>query len=169
MKRYLNTHARIKRALRNNQKIYSAAESFKRFKWFALAVILLLPIYPTLGLLGTDLEARAGNYDETTIITAYEGDDAIEGSYINKSGLVSTDFDVVSKAVKKKAIEGGKDEKATAYTVIAGDTLISIGKKYGISSDAILWSNDISESELLRPGTIIRIPPVSGVMYKVIK
>jgi hypothetical protein len=75
MNRYLNTHARIKRALRNNQKVYSATESFKRFRWFTLALIVLLPIYPSLAIIGSDYEVQAGDYDETTIITAYEGDE----------------------------------------------------------------------------------------------
>lgn len=96
----LNTRARIQRAVRNNQRIYSAWESFKNFRWFTLAVIIILPIYPSLSVIGSDYEARAGDYDETTIITAFEGDSGIEGSYINKSGLISTDFDTVSQVKK---------------------------------------------------------------------
>lgn len=68
----LNTRARIERAVRNNQKVYSAWESFRNFRWFTLAVIIILPIYPSLSVIGSDYEARAGDYDETTIITAYE-------------------------------------------------------------------------------------------------
>lgn len=68
----LNTRARIERAIRNNQKVYSAWESFRNFRWFTLAVIIILPIYPSLSVIGSDYEARAGDYDETTIITAYE-------------------------------------------------------------------------------------------------
>jgi hypothetical protein len=58
--------------MRNNQKVYSAWESFRNFRWFTLAVIILLPIYPSLSVIGSGYAERAGDYDETTIITAYE-------------------------------------------------------------------------------------------------
>lgn len=123
MNRYLNTHARIKRALRNNQKVYSATESFKRFRWFTLGLIVLLPIYPSLAIIGSDYEVQAGDYDETTIITAYEGDEGIEGSYINKSGLISTDFDVVTSVKNKqnneKNDDSGINERAKSYKVVS--------------------------------------------------
>lgn len=171
----LNTHARIRRALRNNQKIYSAGEAFRRFKWFSLAIILLLPIYPSLSLLGTDVSARSGDYDETTIITAYEGDEGMEGSYVNEMGLVSTDFDVVTERLKKKEILNGSgttvpslaQEKAKIHIVQAGESVATIAKRYGISADAVFWANDISSGDPLTAGMKLRIPPVSGVVYTV--
>ncbi|MBP9811743.1 LysM peptidoglycan-binding domain-containing protein [Candidatus Gracilibacteria bacterium] len=172
MNRYLNTHARIKRALRNNQKVYSAGESFKRFRWFTLGLVILLPIYPSLAIIGSDYEVQAGDYDETTIITAYEGDEGMEGSYINKSGLISTDFDVVT-AVKKqdevKKEETGGNERAKSYKVVAGDTLSSIAKRNGITQESLAWANDLDPSDVLSPGATLRIPPVSGVVHKVAK
>jgi surface antigen len=170
----LNTRARIQRAVRNNQRIYSAWESFKNFRWFTLAVIIILPIYPSLSVIGSDYEARAGDYDETTIITAYEGDSGIEGSYINKSGLISTDFDTVSQVKKISPTLSWSEnplqrqERAKTYTVASGDTLESIANKFNISLDTILWTNDISAGDTLRVGMILRIPPVSGVVHKVV-
>ena len=172
MNRYLNTHARIKRALRNNQKVYSAGESFKRFRWFTLGLIILLPIYPSLAIIGSDYEVQAGDYDETTIITAYEWDEGIEGSYINKSGLISTDFDVVTSVKNKQEEVKGEDsihERAKSYKIVAWDTISSIAKKYGLTQEAILWANDLDPNDALKPGAVLRIPPVSGVVHKVAK
>lgn len=93
----LNTRARLSRALRNNLKTYSAWETFRKFQWFTLAIIVILPIYPSLSVLGTDYEVSAGDYDESTIITAYGGDTDRNGSYIGSNGLISTDFDTSSR------------------------------------------------------------------------
>lgn len=171
----LNTRARLKRAIRNNQRIYSAWESFRNFRWFTLAVIIILPIYPSLSVIWSDYEARAGDYDETTIITAYEGDAGMEGSYINKSGLVSTDFDTVSKWSKPKPLASSgsdiswwKNERTKSYKIVAGDTIGSISNRFGISADAILWTNDLSVGDTLVVGQELRIPPVSGVIHKVV-
>lgn len=171
----LNTRARLKRAIRNNQRIYSAWESFRNFRWFTLAVIIILPIYPSLSVIWSDYEARAGDYDETTIITAYEGDAGMEGSYINKSGLVSTDFDTVSQWTKPRSSFGSggelivtKNERTKSYKIKAGDTIGSIANRFAISADAILWTNDLSPDDTLIVGSELRIPPVSGVIHKVI-
>ena len=68
----LNTRARLHRALRNNIKVHSAWDTFQKFRWFTLILVIIMPIYPSLSVLGTDYEASAGNYDEATIITAYK-------------------------------------------------------------------------------------------------
>lgn len=98
----------------------------------------------------------------------------MEGSYINKSGLVSTDFDTVSQGTRPKALfsSGGeliatKNERTKSYKVVAGDTLGSISNRFGVSTDAILWTNDLSLDDALTVGLELRIPPVSGVIHKV--
>lgn len=101
----LNTRARIKRALRNNIKTYSAWETFQKFKWFTLATVILMPIYPSLSVLGSNYEALAGDYDESTIITAYGGDTDKDGSFISANGMIRTDFDTstqIAKVVKEE-------------------------------------------------------------------
>lgn len=67
----LNARARLERAQRNNVKIESASETFRRFKWFYIGMAILLPVYPSLAFLGTDTNAHASDYDDSTIITAY--------------------------------------------------------------------------------------------------
>ncbi len=51
--------------------------------------------------------------------------------------------------------------------VISGDTLSSIAKKYGVDADSIAYLNDFGLGKILRPGDIIKIPPVSGIIVKV--
>lgn len=58
-----------------------------------------------------------------------------------------------------------------AYKIVTGDTLSSIAQKYQVSIDAIRWLNSEkinSDKVLLHPGDEISIPPVSGVVHKVV-
>lgn len=50
------------------------------------------------------------------------------------------------------------------YTVVAGDTLPALAAKFGVTSDSIRWSNNLS-STTLKAGTVLAIPPVNGVVY----
>jgi len=54
-----------------------------------------------------------------------------------------------------------------AYTVVSGDTLSSIAKAYGVDVTSIAYLNDFAKAELLRPGDVVKIPPVSGIIVKV--
>ena len=51
---------------------------------------------------------------------------------------------------------------------MAGDTIGSISNRFGVSADAILWTNDFSIGDTLVVGQELRIPPVSGVIHKVV-
>lgn len=52
------------------------------------------------------------------------------------------------------------------YKVENGDTLSSIAVKFGISSDTIRWANDLTE-DMIKPGQVLKILPVTGVSYMV--
>lgn len=53
------------------------------------------------------------------------------------------------------------------YTVVLGDTLSSISKKHGVDTDSIAVLNDFSVNKILKPGDVIKIPPVSGIIVTV--
>lgn len=75
----------------------------------------------------------------------------MEGSYINKSGLISTDFDVVTSVKKQQQEEKNsspsENEKAKSYKIVSGDTLASIAKRNGITQEALAWANDLDPNE----------------------
>lgn len=53
------------------------------------------------------------------------------------------------------------------YTVENGDTLAGIAKKFGVDTDSIKWLNkDINEKKI-KPGSVMKIPPVTGVVHTV--
>ena len=58
-------------------------------------------------------------------------------------------------------------EEIITYEVQPGDTVSSIADKFGVSVNTILWENDLSEYDLIRPGDKLAILPVTGVSHEV--
>ena len=52
------------------------------------------------------------------------------------------------------------------YTTVAGDTIDSLSAKFGVSTNSIKWSNNISSNNLTA-GLKLAIPPVNGIVYTV--
>jgi len=57
-------------------------------------------------------------------------------------------------------------DKVLIYTVEKGDTLSTVAKKFGISTETIKWQNNLT-SDSLTVGDTLEILPVTGVAYKV--
>lgn len=59
-------------------------------------------------------------------------------------------------------------DKVIAYKVERGDTVSTVAKKFGISTDTVRWTNDLS-SDNLDVGQELKILPVTGMLHKVSK
>ncbi|PKL72328.1 hypothetical protein CVV26_02070 [Candidatus Kuenenbacteria bacterium HGW-Kuenenbacteria-1] len=57
--------------------------------------------------------------------------------------------------------------KSIKYIVKAGDVISGIAKKFNISTNTILWENNLSERSLIKPGDELVILPVTGVVHTV--
>lgn len=55
------------------------------------------------------------------------------------------------------------------YTVEDGDTLSTIAEKFNVTTDTVKWANPDLKGEKLTIGQTLAIPPVTGVVIKVIK
>jgi len=55
------------------------------------------------------------------------------------------------------------------YVVREGDTLSQIAELFSVSTNTIIWANDLSRSGVIRPGETLVILPVSGVRHTVQK
>ncbi|MEO1286828.1 MAG: LysM domain-containing protein, partial [Chloroflexota bacterium] len=53
------------------------------------------------------------------------------------------------------------------YTVVQGDTIGEIATRYGLQPESIAWCNDRRVVVVLRPGDVLRIPPVDGACHEV--
>lgn len=66
--------------------------------------------------------------------------------------------------------EGGyKRSQVTEYTVQSGDLVSFIASDYGVSVNSILWANNLKNADSIKPGQVLKIPPVSGVVHKIKK
>ncbi|MBC7504033.1 LysM peptidoglycan-binding domain-containing protein [Candidatus Gracilibacteria bacterium] len=169
-----NHKARHARAGRSNIDMPSASDTFRKFKWFTLGLIVIFPIYPSLSLLGSGGTVRAGDYDDSTIITAYSdlGDVSGEG-YISDTGLIrvgggsSGESRIATTPTTTDGVAVAPNS-VKKHTVKPKESVRSISDIYGISTDAILWANDLSADDELEIGQILKIPPVSGVVHTVV-
>lgn len=55
----------------------------------------------------------------------------------------------------------------TEYVVQPGESVSSIGQKFGVTSDSIRWSNGLA-SDRVSAGTKLVIPPVNGIVHTVV-
>jgi murein DD-endopeptidase MepM/ murein hydrolase activator NlpD len=55
------------------------------------------------------------------------------------------------------------------YAVQDGDTVASIADRFGLTMSTVLAANGLSSRGLIRPGQVLRILPVDGVIYKIKK
>lgn len=53
------------------------------------------------------------------------------------------------------------------YVIKDGDTLSGVADKFDVSIDTIKWANESVDFKKLKPGTVIKVPPVTGLVYKV--
>lgn len=60
-------------------------------------------------------------------------------------------------------------EDVTVYVVKKGDSLSAIAKMFGISSETILWANDMKKGDKISEGDILVILPISGLKHTVSK
>jgi LysM repeat protein len=63
--------------------------------------------------------------------------------------------------------EPPKGLQVLSYTVQSGDTVHELAERYGVSSETIVWANDLADADLLGIGDTLEIPPVTGVLHRV--
>jgi len=71
--------------------------------------------------------------------------------------------------VSKPAValtDDASSEGITTYTVAENDSVASIAKQFGVTTDTIIWANNLEDGGLNK-GMKLKIPPVNGVLYTV--
>ena len=102
-----------------------------------------------------------GNYDETTIITAYDGDSEDSSIFSKESGFIKSN----STLDDTRDVSGAN--KLLTYTIQEGDSLGDIASKFNVSINSIIWANNFNKDVILHPNDTIKIPPVTGLAYVV--
>lgn len=55
------------------------------------------------------------------------------------------------------------------YVVQDGDTISTIAHRFGVNVGTILWNNNLTDRQYIRPGDTLKIPSVSGILITVKK
>ncbi len=71
----------------------------------------------------------------------------------------------ITNPTPEEFVDSGQD--VYLYVVQDGDTLGSIAQKYNITSNTILWANDLNNADMIHPGDQLFILPVTGVTHTV--
>jgi surface antigen len=103
--------------------------------------------------------ARAAGLSESQAV-------ANNADTINAQLSVSSDSQTVVAQPQIVAVGLKSRKDIQTYVVQNGDTVSSIAAKFGITSDTVRWSNDLS-GDSVAAGTTLEISPVSGLLYKV--
>jgi len=86
----------------------------------------------------------------------------------NTLGGVATPHIVSTKVLGDVFGGSSKDSKVVVeYVVQAGDTLKSIAQSYGISTNTLLWANEMTSSSTIKVGQSLVILPTDGVLHVV--
>ncbi len=158
----VNVRARLERHVRNSHALQKSGvyQIVRRFRLLTVLVTILLPVYPSFGAFVLPDETTVGDYDESTIIAAYQ-EDTSETMFSQDSGFVKPSI----------AIRNGRDTEGVnrllPYEVEPGDSLSAIAAKFGVSVNSVIWANDFSKNPVLKPGQVVMIPPVTGVVHTV--
>lgn len=103
--------------------------------------------------------ARLASLPEATAVANQA--DTVRG----QQSVSSADERVLNKPqVVATALKSRRDIKT--YQSQPGDSLATVAAKFGVTSDSIKWSNDLS-SPNLSAGQQLVIPPVTGIVYVV--
>lgn len=99
----------------------------------------------------TKLQVSEGGETEEILPTTVAGDSAV----------VSPILSPVEENLRKR-------DEVIYYTVQPGDTISEIAEKFGVTSNTLLWENNLSAYSLIRPGDKLSILPTSGIQHKVV-
>ncbi|MDD3794248.1 MAG: LysM peptidoglycan-binding domain-containing protein [Candidatus Gracilibacteria bacterium] len=171
IKARIDRHLRIVRkenGLKNNslnEKKYSNALYF-----VLIFVVFIFPLYPTLASFvynNSEYDFYRGNIDESSIIEAYTIGETGDGEQYGSPIIEVRDSFLSVNTILDDSRDLSGTNEIINYEVKPGDSFSSISYEFGINANSILWANDFEKNHVLRPGQIIKIPPVSGLIHTV--
>ncbi len=62
---------------------------------------------------------------------------------------------------------GNATRDISTYAVQGGDTLSGVASKFNITSSTLKWANNLDDADMIKPGQVLTILPVSGLLYTV--
>ena len=105
---------------------------------------------------------------DVTVLTAAQNSephDARGGSdVLAQDGVLVSTGPVGADEITASRTNGGE---ISVYVVRAGDSLSEIAGMFGVTSNTILWANDLPRASAIKPGDTLIILPIAGVRHVV--
>lgn len=122
---------------------------------------------------GSKSTTGSGSVQNMALLTAVSSVDPasqmpVDTQIVDDNSLLSNAGPLGSAADVASFVGAGSDQIAV-YTVRKGDTLSGIAKMFNVSTNTILWANDLKRGAIMREGEQLVILPISGVQYTVKK
>lgn len=84
------------------------------------------------------------------------------------SALLTIGQDSPNMSSPAVAVTSGSYRTDTVtYTVISGDTASTIAHRFGLGTQTLLWANNMSANDYIKPGQVLKIPARDGVLIAV--
>lgn len=150
-------------------------------EYLAVLLIIIIPISVQAGIFGGPDTAEAKDTSLSAVATSNSAVDAPvlsaqqnpnpQGAFGGAEVLVNEDALVSSGPVGADVIASTRASSGeiSVYTVRSGDTLSHIAEMYGVTSNTILWANDLPRATSIREGQTLIILPIAGVRHTVVK
>lgn len=91
-----------------------------------------------------------------------QGEEMLPSIVAGDSAIVSPILSPVEEKLRQR-------DKTIYYTIQPGDTISEIAEKFGVTTNTLLWENNLTAYHLIRPGDKLTILPTSGIHHKVAK
>ena len=110
------------------------------------------------GFKDTDVDGVLSRINSTTNLARGGGSVMVEDGVFIAAGAAGEDEIATSRLA---------NGEISVYTVRPGDSMSQIAEMYGVTTNTILWANDIARSTDIRPGDSLIILPIVGVQHTV--
>ena len=98
------------------------------------------------------------------LFTQTDRDQVIVGSKVLSAATADEVSFYTTVAEEVHQFRGGE---VVSHTVLEGETLGDIAKRYNLNPNTIMWENDLSNENSIKEGQTLRILPVDGVRHRV--
>lgn len=118
----------------------------------------------------TEAVALVEDVDHSAIRTPLLSAASVDPVAATGGGDIATDAGVLLAAApvtEARRQASGNNGEISVYTVREGDTLSQIAEMYGVTTNTIMWANDISMAAAVQPGDVLVILPIVGVRHTV--
>ncbi len=156
----------------NNAGTFKKGVNSINFNIVFLIVVVLFPFYPTFAsFVHGNNEAEFDRWDinEDSILSAYfsDGEDFSDAQFTNAPIISQADtFLSINTLLNDERDLTGTNE-IIDYEVQSGESFSTIASKHQVTASSIMWANNFNSSHILQPGELIKIPPVTGIIYTV--